>query len=405
MRILHVVPTYYPATRYGGPIVSVHELCAALARRGHEVHVYTTNVDGPGNSDVPLGSPVAMSGVSVWYFPVPALRRLYWSPRMGRAMSATTEDFSILHMHSVFLWPTWAGARSARAKGIPYVVSPRGMLVRELIDRKSSLAKRAWISLIERSNLEGAAVIHVTSPAEASKLADFRNISVAQVAVVPNGVAESSDLAVDSGTLPDALQNLLESREPVILCLGRINWKKGLDRVVRALALLPSGQLVVVGTDEDGCAATLVALACSLGVRDRLHVYGPVFGKAKDLLYRGAALFVLASHSENFGNVVLEAMAQGCPVVVSPEVGASTIVEDVRGGVVVNPEPSSLAQAIRDLLADERRRQEMGEQARRAMSEKYGWDSIAAEMEAVYIGAIGRRTEVRRNAAARTATE
>ena len=71
MRLLHVVPTYFPAVRYGGPIHSVHGLCAALAARGHDVHVFTTNVDGPGDSVVPLGKPVSMDGVNVWYFPSP----------------------------------------------------------------------------------------------------------------------------------------------------------------------------------------------------------------------------------------------------------------------------------------------------------------------------------------------
>src|SRR5271169_4056294 len=70
LRLLHVVPTYYPAVRYGGPIRSVHALCASLVRRGHQVCVYTTNVDGGANSDVALGEPVDMDGVVIHYFPV-----------------------------------------------------------------------------------------------------------------------------------------------------------------------------------------------------------------------------------------------------------------------------------------------------------------------------------------------
>ncbi len=80
LRILQVVPTYYPAVRYGGPVRSVHGLSAALARRGHEVHVYTTNLDGPNDLDVPLDTPVDLDGVKVHYFDVPGLRRLHWSP-------------------------------------------------------------------------------------------------------------------------------------------------------------------------------------------------------------------------------------------------------------------------------------------------------------------------------------
>ena len=135
MRILHVVPTYLPATRYGGPIYSVHGLCRALVRRGHEVHVLTTNVDGAGVSGVPLDRPVDLDGVQVRYFPVPFLRRLYWSPQMATATDARMAESDVLHCHSVFLWPTWMAARAARRARVPYVCAPRGMLDRQ--DRRA----------------------------------------------------------------------------------------------------------------------------------------------------------------------------------------------------------------------------------------------------------------------------
>src|SRR5579862_4440950 len=134
MRVLHVVPTYLPAVRYGGPIYSVHALCRALADRGHDVHVYTTNVDGPGVSGVPLSDPVLREGVKIRYFPCGLGRRVYRSPAMGRALAANASKFDVLHLHSVYLWPTLAAARAARGANVPYVLAPRGMLVRDLIE-------------------------------------------------------------------------------------------------------------------------------------------------------------------------------------------------------------------------------------------------------------------------------
>ncbi len=93
---------------------------------------------------------MTLSGVNVWYFRVPFFRRVFWSPQLRRAVEKQIERFDVVHTHSVFLWPTRAAARAAFAKRVPYVVSPRGMLVQELIRRKSSLAKKAWISLIEK---------------------------------------------------------------------------------------------------------------------------------------------------------------------------------------------------------------------------------------------------------------
>jgi hypothetical protein len=86
MRILQLIPAYLPATRYGGPGYSVHGLSRGLASLGHEVHVFTTNVDGPGTSNVPVGIPVDMDGVSVWYFEANMPRRLFYSVEMRRAL-------------------------------------------------------------------------------------------------------------------------------------------------------------------------------------------------------------------------------------------------------------------------------------------------------------------------------
>src|SRR5215472_4792374 len=111
MRIVHVVPSYLPAVRHGGPIFSVHGLCRALAARGHQVEVFTTNVDGPNDSPVPLETGVELDGVQIRYFPSHNLRRLYWSPPLARALRASLTNCSVMHLHSVFLWPTWAAAR------------------------------------------------------------------------------------------------------------------------------------------------------------------------------------------------------------------------------------------------------------------------------------------------------
>ena len=173
MRILHIVPSYLPATRYGGPIYSVHGLCKALVQNGHEVTVFTTNVDGPYNSDVPLNQGVDVDGVKVWYFPSRILRRLFWAPGLSRVLRKKISSFDILHLHSVFLWPTWAAARCAKNLGIPYIIAPRGMLVRELINRKNRFVKNAWILFIERRSFVEASGIHITADIERKEIEKF----------------------------------------------------------------------------------------------------------------------------------------------------------------------------------------------------------------------------------------
>ncbi|HEV7784345.1 MAG TPA: glycosyltransferase [Thermoanaerobaculia bacterium] len=370
MRLLHVVPTYLPAWRHGGPILAIHGLCRALVERGHEVTVLTTDVHGDSRLEVPLGEPVRIDGVEVRYFPVTWPRRLYRSPALRRAARTVMSRVDLLHLHSVFLWPTSAAARAAERTGVPYVVSPRGMLVPDLIARRGRWRKRAWMLLAERRTLARAAALHATSELEADEAARL-GLPLPPVFVVPNGV----EIPPGSAGAP---------RESFLLFLGRVSWKKGLDRLIPALAQLPGVELKIAGNDEEGLRPELERLAGETGVAGRIAFLGPVAGEEKASLLRRAAVLVLPSRSENFGNVVLEAMAAGCPVAVTPEVGLAATVRETGVGIVVDGDPARLGEALRELLADATRREGMGRRGACAATERFGWPAVAREMETMY---------------------
>jgi glycosyltransferase involved in cell wall biosynthesis len=381
LRVLHVVPTYFPAIRYGGPIFAVHGLCRALAARGHRIEVFTTNVDGPNDSAVPLGTPVALDGVHISYFPSTNFRRLYWSPPLARALKGGLRNFSLIHLHSVFLWPTWAAARMARRARIPYVVSPRGMLVKELIERRSRLAKSAWIRLIEKANLQGASAIHATSELEAEELGRF-NWKLRRVATIANGIDEMRNFC-DNEVSADIKE--ITREQPLILFFGRISWKKGLDRLFKAFALTQHGKLVIVGPDDENMAAQLMRLARELQIGDRVGILPrSVVGADREYLYKSSKLFVLPSYSENFGNTVLEAMQRGVPAIVTPEVGAAEIVRVSGGGIVAEGDPKSLSAAIDRLIDAPDLARCLGEAGSRYVRGHYGWPDMAAQMERLY---------------------
>ena len=383
MKILHVVPTYYPAVRYGGPIRSVHGLASALAAQGHEVHVYTTNVDGDGVLPVRLDRPVQLDGVNVSYFATSVGRRLYRSVRMGQALHANISGFDIIHLHSVFLWPTSAAAQVARKAGVPYVLSPRGMLVQDLIRRKSSLAKHAWIALFERRNIERAAAVHLTSEIEASELRAL-GFPHARLAIVANGIEMPIDIPNDDFD-PTGM------RRPYALFLGRLNWKKGLDRLIPAMKEVANADLLIAGNDEENYRPELEALARRHGVVDRVRFVGPVDDSKKWALLASARILVLPSYSENFGNVVLEAMAAGCPVIVTPEVGIASLVQEAGCGVVAAGDPAKLGLEMKRLLDDHGRRQDMGKAGRRTVQTKYSWKTIGKQMLDLYVDILADR--------------
>ncbi|MDZ5454228.1 glycosyltransferase [Labrys sedimenti] len=378
LRCLHVVPTYLPALRYGGPIHAVHGLCRALAGQGCDVQVYTTNVDGDDVLPVPTDRPVQLDGVNVHYFPAGLGRRLYRSPAMGRALAQNIASFDVVHLHSVFLWPTTAAARLARRHAIPYLLAPRGMLVGPLIRRKSRLLKSAWIQAFDRANLAGAAAVHVTSRSERLEIEKL-GLPARAFALVPNGI-----------DMPPAGTDLLlpDQARPYALFLGRISWKKGIERLIDAMQFVGDADLVIAGNDDEGETARLKARAAALGLDTRIRFVGPVHGEEKWSLLRNCAAFALASHSENFGNAVLEAMACARPVIVTPEVGLADAVADAGCGLVVEGSAAALGAALSSLLADPDLAARLGQAGEKTAREQFSWPGIARAMLDVYQEAI-----------------
>jgi glycosyltransferase involved in cell wall biosynthesis len=382
LRILHVVATYVPAWRHGGPIHAVHGLAKALVGLGHHVAVLTTNVHVDDVLQVPVDRPVSLEGVEVRYFPVGWPRRLYRSPAMGRALAESVRHFDIVHVHSLFLWPCAAAARAAQRSHVPYLVAPRGMLVKQLVHRRGRWRKLLWLQLVERRNLSRAAALHVLTSLEAEDAKQFR-FHLSRIVVVPNGVDAAPYRPDGAAGLSPLVHRVLEGG-PYFLYLGRITWKKGLGRLVRALALCPGARLAVAGNDEESLQGRLERLARDCGVADRVVFLGPVRGPDKAALLHHAVGLVLPSLSDNFANVVLEAMAAACPVVVTPQVGLAPAVQEAGAGVVAEGDPQTLGTALRELLENPGLRATMGQNGLALARERFAWPVVARQMAAVY---------------------
>jgi glycosyltransferase involved in cell wall biosynthesis len=171
---------------------------------------------------------------------------------------------------------------------------------------------------------------------------------------------------------------------PFLLFLGRLNWKKGLDRLLAALALAGTARVVIAGGDDQGYRTALERVVADLGIQSRVTFVGPVEGDNKAALLGNARALVLPSYSENFGNVVLEAMAAGCPVIVTPEVGVADMVAASGVGLVAAGEPSALAASLSTLMADPGLARRMGAQGRVVAAAQFSWEAAAERMERCY---------------------
>ncbi|MDB4907228.1 MAG: hypothetical protein JWO05_2012 [Gemmatimonadetes bacterium] len=385
MRILHVIAGV--GLRDGGPSVAIRGMTEALVAAGHEVTVATTDSDGAGSLDVPLGQPVMQAGVEYRYFRrnLPGSWKFSWP--LTRWLWQHVPRFDVVHVHALFSYSTIPACRTARRRGVPYVMRPLGTL------DPWGLGQRAWkkapyLRLVERSHLDHAAAIHVTSEAEAAALASLGYASTTRI--IPLGVP-----------VPAAVPRLREAAAPVrLLFLSRLHPVKGLPLLLEAMRRLPSDlpewRLTIAGRGEGSYGAEMQELARDLGLGERVTFCGAVEGEEKEKLLRRADVFVLPSQSESFGIAVAEAMAYSLPVIVSRDVALGREVESARAGLVVPREADALAAAIARLVRNPVEGGAMGGRGRALVEERFSWAAAASSLQTLYSGIARPRLELGR---------
>lgn len=391
MKILHVIPSFLPAARYGGPIQTAAEIGALQAARGHHVIVATTNIDGVGVLDVPTEEPVIVAGMEVRYFPVTRVARSYcYSPKLRRFLATEGRLADVVHVHSLFLWPTTAAALASRSVGVPYIIRPAGMLDRVCIEKPyapsagrflSRAKKEIYLRTLGRVDLSGAAALHFTSQAEA-KSAEWARLDLPAF-VIPLGVpARILDREADVSFIGNV------KRPTVIAYLARLDRKKGLELLLESVAILgrkrSDFELVIAGSGEAPYSDSLLRLVEDKGLGHLVKFVGFLENDAKWKFLRDADIFVLPSFSENFGIAVIEAMAAGTPVVVSDQVQIHEEISKAGAGLVVDRSAEAVRIALERLLDSPAWRQSAGQNGRTFVKQTLTWERIAPRIEAMY---------------------
>lgn len=356
MKFVFVVPTYFPAERYGGTITAIKDLAEEFSV-SENVAVYTTLVDGKEDLPYPPGEPIIINGVSVAYFRVKMFRRFYFCPSMLSGLIRNLKQEDIVVIHAVFSFPQLAAYIACRLKGTSYVVMPHGMLVKSLIEAKGRTRKKTWLRLFGRGIYERASAVRVTSEREKADLLDF-NWILRKIINLPNPTnipAKKQNYVVSND-----LAGLIENRN-LIIFVGRINWKKRIEILISAMEYVPEGHLAIIGPDPECHSRKLRGLIDQKQLRNRISIIDRhIKGDDLEAIYRGAYLFALTSLNENFGNTVIEAMGRGLPVVVTAGIGAADFVRAGNGGLVVyNDDPQSIGEALQSLVVDRSRREEL----------------------------------------------
>jgi glycosyltransferase involved in cell wall biosynthesis len=373
VKVLHVIPSFYPAHCYGGPVQSTLHLCRKLAERGCDLRVLTTNANGPGAVlDVPTDREVEVA---------PGVRVLYakraggedCSLAMLRRLPGMTRWADVVHLTSVYSFAVIPAMTAARLAGKPMVWSPRGALQRWSGSTRARM-KDVWDAVC-RAVLPRNTILHLTSAEEAAESAP--RYPRLEAAVIPNGVDVPARLNPRPGD--GALR---------ILFLGRLHPKKGIENLLQAVAMLRDLRwgLAIAGAGDPDYTASLRRRIAGLNLADRVTMLGEVVGSAKQAALENADLAVFPSFTENFGIVVAEALAHGVPAIASKGTPWSEV--EPRGcGLWVDNQPATLADAI--LRASRMPLREMGMRGRAWMLADYSWDRAAAATAAVYANLTG----------------
>ena len=388
MKVLNVIPIV--SSRIGGPALNLVQSAIALRDVGVDSTIFATDLGlalsarsrervGPG--DLPPGA----DSVDLRLFPARMPYRLAYAPALGRQLRQEVARYDAVHIHSLFLYPQFTAFRSAQAAAVPYIVAPCGALDPHLRTR-NRLAKRVTDALWQRRMLNGAAVLHYKTADEAMLVEDLAFSAPREV--IPNGIHwdEFQDLP-PRALFRDAY--LGGTDEPVILFLGRLSHKKGLDVLLDAFQRLRRtlpATLVIAGPDDEMLAPAIQRRATALGVGERVHLVGMLDRETRRAALSAADAWVLPSRTENFGTAVVEALAAGVPTVISTAVNLAPDLQAAEAALVVPVEAGPVADALTHVLADRETAERLSRKGR-AFARCFDWAAVAPQLRALYEGA------------------
>ena len=264
----------------------------------------------------------------------------------------------MVHVHALFSFSSTAAAGVARRLGVPYILRPLGTLTSYGVTRRRPWLKSASLACLEGPALRAAAAVHFTSPEE-EREARLLGVALKGV-VIPLGIE-----GVRKGNRDRVLAKLgIPAAGPIVLALSRIDPKKNFEGLLGALRILCREGLIptllIGGAGERNYVGSLRDLAIREGIGEQVHWLGQVGGQVKEDLLAAAGVFVLPSFSENFGLAAVEAMAAELPCVLGRGVALAEQASRAGAGVVVDPDPESIADGLRHYLADPDARQAAG---------------------------------------------
>ena len=358
-------------------------MCRALQAYGIEILIATTNADGSEELSVPLGEKLTYRGVGTIFFARQWSEALKYSRPLALWLEDNVQNFDLAHIHAVFSHACVAAASACRKRRVPYLVRPLGTLDPWSLKQKRARKSLFWHLGVNRM-LRGAAAIHYTTDEE-KRLVEA-NLKLTRGVVVPNSI----DLSFVERSIEPFYQQRPElGNNPYILALSRMHPKKGFELLIESFAALKkrgmfgAWRLVFAGDGDAEYVNQLKARTRREGLNEDAIFVGWLDDDNKYAALKGASLMALPSYQENFGISLIEAMAYGVPVLVSPHVNLAPEIMETGAGWIAALSKENLSTTLAEALGSERERKHRGTKGR-ALAQNFAAPIVARRLLDLY---------------------
>ncbi len=380
MKILHVVPGIEAAT--GGPGRIAASLCNSISQMGFEIDIITTK--DPLQRYKLIDTDAGKS--NILFFERWKYETYAFSIPLKNWLTTNIKKYDIVHIHSVFNYPTQIAAELAIKAKIPYVIAPHGML------EPWALAYRAWkkrffYDFAVKPALKKAQAIHVTSSPEATNI---KSLEISKnLVLIPNGINGEEFNSLPN---PEIFYQQFPSLrgKKLIVFLARIDPKKGLDLLASAFTrvheLFPNSHLVIIGsttTSDTQYLDSVKQYFIQKNCLNNITFTGMLTGQIKLSALAAATIYVSPSYSEGFSMSVLEGMASGLPCVITTGCNFPEA-ENAQAVRVVNINSDDIANALIWCLEHPEEAKMLGDRARNFVLDNYTWYRAAENMIQLY---------------------
>lgn len=388
MKILQVIPYFTPAYAFGGPVTVVYQISRELAKRGHEVVVYTTDAENP-DSRLNIEREKIVDGFNVYYMRnlsmVPVRKsKIFITTELVSIAKEQTKDFDVIHLHECRTFQNVVVHHYAKKHVVPYVLQAHGSIPRIMTKQ---MLKWLYDIFFGYRILRDASKVIALTLVEAHQYRDM-GVPKEKIAIIPNGIDLSEyDNLPPKGKLKEKLEI---TGKKIILFMGRLHKIKGIDFLLKAYAevvneMKVNDALLVIAGPDDGYLSTVKYLINQLKLQGKVLLTGPLHGWSKLQAYVDADVYVLPSRYETFPMGLLEAYACGKPVITSKlDISRSLVVDGVTGVLVNFGDVEQLTYAILSLLDDPERAKEMGLKSRKLISSKFPIEKTVDAIECLY---------------------